>query len=105
MAKRDGKSPAALASEPDLIFSAQPYFAAFKMLHGSRNIAPDGAPLPIPLSEVSAYADLFGFRSLQDRFDLLRYVQVCDNSYIEACKRRAPKQQHGKSGKHPKIRR
>lgn len=105
MARREGKLPAALAGKPELLSRAIPYFAAFKRLHSSRMILPDGSSGGIPLSEIVGYATFFGFDSLADRFDLMRYVQACDDAYTEETRRRRPKPGNAGTGKHPPRRR
>lgn len=54
-------------------------------------IAPNGQPSGIALSEIESYARMFGFETLDDRFDLMYYVKVCDDTWLqEMNKRRKP---------------
>lgn len=68
-------------------------------------IHPNGTPGGIPLSEIETYARMFGFdETLEDRFDLMHYVKVCDDTWIsEMTKRRA--KPSGNPGKHATRRR
>ena len=104
MAERGGKLPSALANKPEPTRHAAPYLSAFKRLHFSRMIGPNGIPSGIALSEIEAYARMFGFDSLEDRFDLMHYVMVCDRLWLEEMMKRRPKQGAG-TVKHAKGRR
>lgn len=73
--------PPALASEPRLDFRQAFYYAAFQDLTGSRNVSMAGA-LPIPVSEIKAYCELFNIAELEERSRILRYVKVLDNAYL-----------------------
>lgn len=104
MAVREGKLPPALANRPTPTRHAAPYFAAFKRLHTSRILGPNGAPGGIPLSEIESYARMVGFESLEDRLDLMHYIRICDDAWLgEVGKRRQPAS--GDAGKHPPSRR
>jgi hypothetical protein len=66
-------------------------------------IGPNGQPSGIALSEIESYARMFGFETLDDRFDLMNYIKVCDDTWLaEMNKRRKPV---GNSGKHTTGRR
>lgn len=82
MAKSSGKLPAALANEPHTLPQAEPYLSAFKRLHSSRMIAGNGHALSIPVSEVFAYAQMFGFDDLAEREDLIYFVRCCDDTWL-----------------------
>ena len=58
-------------------------------------IGPNGIPSGIALSEIEAYARMFGFDTLEDRFDLMHYVMVCDRTYLGELEKRRPKQSGG----------
>jgi hypothetical protein len=96
MRARDGKAPSALANRPEPTLHASTYLSAFNYLSTSRIVTVEGVG-SIPVSEILAYADLNRLNGLEDRQDLLFYVQVCDLAYLEALRRKQPK--HG-SGKH-----
>ena len=103
MASSSGKTPPALANRPLPTRHAAPYLSAFKRCHSSRIIGPNGQPSGIPLSEIESYARMFGFETLADRFDLMHYIKVCDDTWLsEVNKRRKPV---GNPGKHTKGRR
>ncbi len=104
MASRGGQLPPALANRPELTRHAAPYLSAFKRLHTSRSIGPNGTPSGIPLSEIESYARMFGFDDLEDRFDLMHYVRICDDVWLSEIKKRSPKP-GGTAGKHPSRRR
>lgn len=59
----------------------------------------NGVPSGIPLSEIEAYARMFGFDSLADRFDLMHYVRVCDQTWLKEIAKRSKD-----VGKHTKSR-
>lgn len=66
-------------------------------------IGSNGNPSGIALSEIESYARMFGFASLEDRLDLVHYVKICDDAWLnEVNKRRKPV---GGPGKHPPSRR
>jgi hypothetical protein len=80
--KRDGKDPQALQTKPDLIEGAAKYFVAFTALNASRQMGMDG-PGPIPISEVYAYCGMFNITSYSERFDMFRFISVCDGTYLK----------------------
>ena len=103
MASSSGKIPPALANRPVPTRHAAPYLSAFKRLHSSRIIGPNGQPSGIALSEIESYARMFGFETLDDRFDLMHFIKVCDDTWLtELNKRRKPV---GNPGKHTTSRR
>ena len=73
-------------------------------MHSSRMIGPNGIPCGIPLSEIESYARMFGFDTLEDRFDLMQYVRACDDAWLTEMQKRRPKQS-GNPVKHAKGRR
>jgi len=80
--KRDGKDPQALQTKPDLIEGAAKYFVAFTALNASRQMGMDG-PGPIPISEVYAYCEMFGYTSYGERFDMFKFISACDGTYLK----------------------
>lgn len=104
IASTSGKLPSALANRPVPSRHAAPYLSAFKRLHSSRIIGPNGAPSGIPLSEIESYARMFGFSNLEDRFDLMHYVRICDDVWLSEVKKRSRKPD-GNPGKHTPRRR
>lgn len=56
------------------------------------------------MSEIEAYARMFGFDTLEDRFDLMYYVMECDRCWLEEMRKRRPAQS-GNAGKHTTRRR
>jgi hypothetical protein len=81
--KIKGKKPAALATKPELINEAIEYHNAFIMLQGSRTADFQGKPNPIPLSEIEAFCNLYGYDTLDQRHCILHYARVCDKAYLE----------------------
>ena len=79
---------------------AAPYLAAFKRLHTSRIIGDEGVPSGIAMSEIESYCRMFGFDSLEDRFDLMHYIKFCDSIFLEEVgkKRSARAKQRPTSG-------
>ena len=103
IAEREGKLPSALANRAVPSDGAAPYFTAFKRLHSSRILGPDGTPSGIALTEIESYSRMFGFDSLDDRVELVHFVKICDDAWLaEVNKRRTPV---GGSGKHSSGRR
>ena len=96
--------PSALANRPEPTRYAAPYLSAFKRLHSARIIGPNGHPSGIAITEIKAYARMFGFDSLEDRFDLMHFVKVCDDAWMQQAEKRRPKE-NGAAGKHVKGRR
>jgi len=90
-----GETPKALQSRPTPTLHASTYLYAFHHLSTSRSVFTEGLGA-IPVSEVLAYAELMGFDRIEDREDLLYYVQICDVAYIEAMRKKQPKDGPGK---------
>jgi len=67
-------------------------------------IAPNGQPSGIALSEIESYARMFGFETMDDRFDLLHFVKVCDDIWLKEVNKRRTKT-GGNPGKHTTRRR
>lgn len=71
-----------------------PFWAAFNVLNESR-MWTMGHPLPISLSEIKAYADIYNFEG-EELHDLCTYVRHLDSVYLE---RQANKQAKKPTGK------
>lgn len=42
-----------------------------------------GSALPIPVTEIKAYCDMFDITLLDDRSRFLKYIRSMDNAYLE----------------------
>lgn len=80
--QEDGLRPQALADRPVLDFRQHYYYAAYRALSRSRNVAMT-QPLPIPISEILAYCILFQIDNLTEREQILRTVNLLDDVYLE----------------------
>ncbi len=59
------------------------YYQAFRTLSRSRQYSQVGQPFAIPLSEITAYCELFRIHGLDERERLLFFVHQMDDAYIE----------------------
>jgi len=50
-----------------------------------------GGGLPIPLSEIRGYCEMFYITNLEERDRLTRYVNCLDNAYLEVQEERRKK--------------
>ena len=76
-----GVEVAALASRPELDMRQAYYYNAYQSMSRSRNAGMGGA-LPIPVSEILAYCELFYIAQLDERARLFRYVNRLDGAYL-----------------------
>lgn len=80
--KDDGLDPQALRDRPVLDKVQAYYMDAFQVITDSRRYT-YGQPIPIPLSEILSYCQLFYIDSLLEREQLVRVVQALDNTYLK----------------------
>ncbi len=81
IAEETGRPVPALDSKPEVPEDLLWVWEAWWHLAGSRPSSGFG-PLPIPISEILAYCEFLGFRSLDNRAFLLRIVRVLDEEYF-----------------------
>jgi len=77
-----GIRPRALLDRPVLDHRQAYYYVAYQAMARSRNAGMAGA-LPIPVSEILAYCELFYIAQLDERARLFRYVNRLDNAYLD----------------------
>lgn len=77
-----GVTPRALLDRPELDYRQAYYYSAYQCMSRSRNAGMGGA-LPIPVSEILAYCELFYIAQLDERARLFRYVNSLDNAYLD----------------------
>lgn len=80
--KDDGLDPQALRDRPVLDRVQSYYMDAFQTITDSRRYT-YGQPVPIPLSEILSYCQLFYIDSLTEREQLVKVVQALDNTYLK----------------------
>jgi hypothetical protein len=77
--KQTGKTPQMLLEEPDLHITIAWVWTAYNVLDKGRQWGYNG-PQPILVSEIEAYCRL---NEIEDRSDLIRYIQKMDNVYLK----------------------
>ena len=91
IAKSTGNMPEALANKPELTRHALPFYSAFMRLTTSgREIGYSGYG-PILMSEIKAFADMNGVYGREERMELIHYVQICDDVFMESMNARRNK--------------
>lgn len=78
-----------LLDQPELYQTLGWIWEAFIVLDRSRQFGFNG-PQPISLSEIEAYIRL---HSIEDRYDLIRYIQLMDGEYIAQSREKTAKEQ------------
>jgi len=79
----DGVEPQALKDRPTLRPELAYYQEVFEELSESRHYSAAGTPLPIPVSEIVSYCELFRVDSLVEREELFRAVRVLDRQFVK----------------------
>lgn len=74
-------APGALLERPALTGLLGYYKDVFSDLASSRAYTTEGLALPIPLSEVLAYCELFGIAGLEERDRLYRMIRAMDTTF------------------------
>lgn len=46
-----------------------------------------GAPMPIPLSEILAYCDLYRIHDLDERHEIVTFIQAMDRTYLDRARK------------------
>jgi len=88
--KEDGEDPQALRDRPELDFRQAHYYSIYQACARGRP-ASMGGSLPIPLSEIRGYCEMFYITNLEERDRLTRYVNCLDNAYLEVQEERRKK--------------
>lgn len=83
MAKEQGLDPAALRDRPVLTMYESYFKGIFFTLSDSRSYSDTGNPMPIPVSEIKSYCEMFYINRLEERTVLMRLVQEMDQTYCE----------------------
>jgi hypothetical protein len=91
--ERTGRTPAMLLDWPLIHITVEWVWAAFSVLDKGRQWGFNG-PQPILVSEIEAYARL---NEIEDRSDLVRYIQAMDGEYLEHHREKL-KREHKKHG-------
>jgi hypothetical protein len=74
-----------LLGQPDLHVTMHWVWEAYARLDKSRQFGFNG-PQPISLSEIEAYCRL---NDIEDRSDLIQYIQLMDSAYIDHAREKA----------------
>jgi hypothetical protein len=82
-----------LTDQPELYSTLHWVWEAFIVLDRSRQFGFNG-PQPICLSDIEAYCRL---HSIEDRSDLIRYIQSMDGEYIAHARAKQEKKQSGRT--------
>ncbi|WP_298983488.1 hypothetical protein [uncultured Roseibium sp.] len=83
MAQKTGKVPPALKRKPELFEDLRLVWEAFKTLSPARQYY-NGAPQPIPLSEILAYCQMFEINDLEERREFAEFIIEMDTVFIAA---------------------
>lgn len=76
--EQTGNTPAMLLNQPDLYPDMYWVWTAYSVLDKGRQWGFNG-PQPILVSEIEAYCRL---NNIEDRSDLIRYIQLMDGEYL-----------------------
>jgi hypothetical protein len=87
--EQTGKTPGGLQERPTLTPNQWYYREVFEELSGSRQYTMDGMPLPIPMSELLAYCELFGIEGIETRYRLYRMIRAQDAGMRKVLQERA----------------
>lgn len=79
---KTGKTPKALKSRPELDLRQVYFYNAYQRVAGSRRASMAGA-LPIPISEIKAYAEYLHIDDVDLRELLLDRITFLDGVYLE----------------------
>lgn len=77
------KQPTALATRPELTWDIAPFVQAFSVLSPS-HLTINGLVQPLPLSELEAYARMFGVDDIEE---FIVVMQAADRTYLEYMRR------------------
>lgn len=94
-------TPRALLSRPTLDDRLRHYYSTYNRISRSRDVSMAGA-LPLKVSEISAYCDLFKIQSLTERERLFDYVTSLDDAYLEYVAKRRQEDQVSQAKKPPR---
>lgn len=83
--------PGALLDRPVLEPHLWYYRDIYGELAGSRGHTANGDPLPIPVSELLAYCELYHIDSVEERETLCTMVRAMDRTFIDFVRERAKK--------------
>lgn len=86
-----GEAPQALRDRPVLPLDLAYYKRLFHELSDSRPYSQHGQPLPLPISEIAAYFDLFGIKELSERQVLFKALRALDRAFVDVCKEQLEK--------------
>lgn len=86
-----GVTPKALLSRPSLDERLGYYYSVYNRISRSRDVSMAGA-LPLKVSEISAYCELFKIHSLIERERLFDCVTTLDDAYLEYAAKRQSSQ-------------
>lgn len=87
--EQTGKTPGGLLERPTLTANQWYYRDVYEDVSGSRQYTTDGQPLPIPISEVLAYCELFGIRELEARHRIMVMVRAQDAGFRKVMREKA----------------
>lgn len=87
-AELTGRYPKALEARPELDDVQQALYEAWNEIGSTRSFTTAG-PLPVSLTGVKVYADLYGLNQ-QDAVDLWKLVRQIDAFYLDEINRRNP---------------
>lgn len=78
----EGRTPEALRRRPQLDSRQVGYFNAYQQVAGSRRVGM-GGPLPIPVSEVRAYFELYKIHDVEIIETIHDRINFLDGVYLE----------------------
>lgn len=84
-----GETPGGLKERPDLTPIQWYYRIAFEEVSASRGYSSNGLPLPVPLTEMLAYCQLYGIESLDEREKLIKMFRAMDAGYRKVASQEA----------------
>lgn len=99
--KAEGHDPPALRDRVVVEAKLLYYRTAFLQLTDSRQFTQSGVPLPIPMSEFSAYFQAYKIEDIQERERLIKYVKAQDRTYCDHAAKKI-RQEHENNDKKSK---
>jgi len=77
-----GIKPKALLNRPTPLPTHEELLRAFNVLSSSRHYSAHGHPLPIPVSEMFAFCQMFFVSTYEEREQFVHFIQGLDSAYM-----------------------
>lgn len=98
--KEEGLDPPALRDRPLLDERLSFYNDIFNEISESRTYSAAGTPLPLPVSEINSYFEMYYIDSLAEREIIHKMVRALDRAYVKLLSERAEEERDAARDKH-----